>query len=185
MLLYSLKMPDNCRVMSVNCLTMTENSKKCQNAPTVRQLGTYLLFPLSYDRFNLIYLHGKSVFFGRKARGIQIWYYFNYIPARLTATGETLINNYLSKFPMIPAVPFNWPVCGPHPGVSVRPKIAAPVGDPGRWWIQVDSLPSNFGTSVKFSGYLDTWVLVKCRERWYKDTRLEKHGLHLTGIYFW
>ena len=41
----SLKMPDNCRVMSVNCLSMTENYKQCQNAPTVRKLSTYLLFP--------------------------------------------------------------------------------------------------------------------------------------------
>ena len=93
---------------------MTENSKKCQNAPTVRKLGTYLLFPLSYDRLNLIYLHGKSVFFGLKARGIQIWYYCNYILARLTSTGETLINNYLSRFPIIPAVPFNWQRSAAH-----------------------------------------------------------------------
>ena len=31
----------------------------------------------------------------------------------------------------------------------------------------------------------DTWMHVKFGERWYKDTRLEKHGVHLTGIYVW
>ena len=47
-------------------------------------------------------------------------------------------------------------------------------------------------TSVKFSGYLDTWILgylSACQVsgslvRWYKDIRLEKRGVHLTGIYF-
>ena len=41
----SLKMPDNCRVMSVNCLTMTENYQKCQNDPIDRKWGTCILSP--------------------------------------------------------------------------------------------------------------------------------------------
>ena len=97
-----LKMPDNCRGMSVNCLTMTEN---CQNAQTVRKLGTYWhltnFFPLSYNRLNLIYLHGKQVVIGFQARGIQIWYYFFHILARRNSTGKTSINNYLYYFDFI------------------------------------------------------------------------------------
>ena len=50
---------------------MTENAK---NAKMLQLLENWALiyFSPSYDRLNLIYLHGKSVFFGLKAPGIQM-----------------------------------------------------------------------------------------------------------------
>ena len=65
-------------------------------------IGTYRLFPpLSYNRLNLIYLHGKSVVIGFQAQGIQIWYYFSHILARRNSTGKTSINNYLYYFDFV------------------------------------------------------------------------------------
>ena len=71
----SLKMPDNCRVKSVNCLTMTENYKNAKMLQLLENSALIYFFPLSYNRLNLIYLHGKSVVIGFQAWGIQIWYY--------------------------------------------------------------------------------------------------------------
>ena len=116
-----------------------------------------IYFSPSYDRLNLIYLHGKSVFFGLQAR-FQIWYYLTISWQGLPLPGETLINNYLSMFRIVPAGRFNWQrsaadIAGPLLDLKWQPLV----GDTGRWWIQVDSACHPIWSRV--SSFLDTWIL--------------------------